>query len=158
MSSEGDVAGQLSMLSRCADYCQRVGAGHTHLLATLARGAVLLTHHDYSVRTHYWGKSCLYMYPLLQEAGSVLNVASSVLENHRGPGQVLLRTFYLTIQVTHLLMAGQVSSPHSILWRNELLCIQLVVVSIGIVCCNQHKMYCLLLLACNVVVERCTAA
>jgi MAternally-affected-uncoordination protein len=96
MSSEGDVAGQMSMLSRCADYCQRVGAGHTHLLATLARGAVLLTHHNYS------------------EAGSVLNVASSALENHRGPGQVLLRTFYLTIQVTHLLMAGQVKTakPH----------------------------------------------
>jgi hypothetical protein len=56
----------------------------------------------------------------------VLNVASSALENHRGPGQVLLRTFYLTIQVTHLLMAGQVSA---ILWWNELLCVQLAVVS-----------------------------
>ena len=51
LSSEGDVAGQLSVLSRCADFCQRVGAGHTHLLSTLARGAVLLTHHNYSVRT-----------------------------------------------------------------------------------------------------------
>ena len=49
LSSERDVAGQLSVLSRCTDYCLRIGAGHAHLLATLARGAVLLTHHNYSV-------------------------------------------------------------------------------------------------------------
>lgn len=49
LSREGDVAGQLSILLRCSDYCQKIGEGHTHLLATLARGAVLLTHHNYSV-------------------------------------------------------------------------------------------------------------
>ena len=39
----------------------------------------------------------------------MLNEASSLLEGHRGSGLPLLRVFYLTIQVTHLLMAGQVS-------------------------------------------------
>lgn len=43
----------------------------------------------------------------------MLNVASTLLESHRGPGLALLRTFYLTIQVTHLLMAGQVKLLYS---------------------------------------------
>ena len=43
----------------------------------------------------------------------LLNQASSLLEAHRGPGLPLLRTFYLTIQVTHLLMAGQVGLSDS---------------------------------------------
>ena len=44
-----------------------------------------------------------------QEAGAVLNEASRELEDYHGPQLSLLRTFYLTTQVTHLLMAGQVS-------------------------------------------------
>lgn len=49
LAHEGDVSGQLTTLSRCADYSQSIGAGHAHLLATLAKGAVLLTNHNYSV-------------------------------------------------------------------------------------------------------------
>ena len=50
----------------------------------------LLTHHRY------------------QEAGDVLNQTSSVIEGYRGDKENLIRTFYLVIQVSHLLMAGQV--------------------------------------------------
>ena len=103
------MSGQLSVLTRCADYCQRVGAGHTHILATLARGAILLTHHNYTVSSLPGGDPLLTVVNIPQEAGSVLNEASSLLEGHRGSGLPLLRVFYLTIQVTHLLMAGQVN-------------------------------------------------
>ena len=50
----------------------------------------LLTHHRY------------------QEAGEVLNQTSSVIEGYHGDKENLIRTFYLVIQVSHLLMAGQV--------------------------------------------------
>ena len=48
---EGDVSGQLVTLSRCEEYAHSVGASHTHLLTILARGAILLTNHRYSVRS-----------------------------------------------------------------------------------------------------------
>ena len=56
----------------------------------------LLTHHRY------------------QEAGEVLNQTSSVIEGYHGDKENLIRTFYLIIQVSHLLMAGQVGG--GVLW------------------------------------------
>lgn len=44
----------------------------------------------------------------------MLTQASNLLETYRGPQLSLLRTFYLTIQVTHLLMAGQVGTTEYI--------------------------------------------
>ena len=44
------------------------------------------------------------------EAGEVLNLCSTLLEGYQGEKVTLLRTFYLIIQVTHLLSAGQVCS------------------------------------------------
>ena len=42
----------------------------------------------------------------------MLNQSSSLLEAYSGPHHTLIKTFYLTIQVTHLLMAGQ-ARPNS---------------------------------------------
>ena len=56
----------------------------------------LLTHHRY------------------QEAGEVLNHTSGMMEDYHGEKEILIRTFYLIVQVSHLLVAGQVKAakPH----------------------------------------------
>ncbi len=56
----------------------------------------LLTHHRY------------------QEAGEVLNHTSGLMEEYHGDKETLIRTFYLIVQVSHLLVAGQVKAakPH----------------------------------------------
>lgn len=43
-----------------------------------------------------------------QEAGRVLNHCHTVLDSYTGPQSTILHTFYLVIQVTHLLSAAQV--------------------------------------------------
>ena len=48
------------------------------------------------------------------EAGEVLNQTSGLMENYHGPKEMLIRTFYLVVQVSHLLVAGQIKAakPH----------------------------------------------
>ena len=56
----------------------------------------------------------------------MLSQTSSVIEGYRGDKENLIRTFYLVIQVSHLLMAGQVriravvSEYHSVRIKNIL--------------------------------------
>ena len=44
----------------------------------------------------------------------MLNQTSGLMEDYHGPKEPLVRTFYLVVQVSHLLVAGQVKAakPH----------------------------------------------
>ncbi len=44
----------------------------------------------------------------------MLNQASGLMENYHGHKELLIRTFYLVVQVSHLLVAGQIKAakPH----------------------------------------------
>ncbi len=56
----------------------------------------------------------LLTYHRYQEAGEVLNHTSGLMENYHGDKETLIRTLYLIVQVSHLLVAGQVKAakPH----------------------------------------------
>ena len=104
--------------------CVSSAAGHAWLCRATPCGSIQSLPYGFATLT-LWSSSCasaggdsshslilsLSLPSTAKEAGSVLNQASTELESYRGPQLSLLRTFYLTIQVTHLLMAGQVSPP-----------------------------------------------
>lgn len=93
---ERDVDGVVSTLTQAADYAHHVQAPYTRILCLLCKGAHLLINKQY------------------QEAAAILSSSCALVEGYSGPKATLLKTFYMVIQVTHLLGAGlmKTAKPH----------------------------------------------